>query len=87
MSVIGNLLKKISNVIDFEVFRQTLELKILNTEKKIMQKPNKLSFKKILGIESGDKIPDEKTEWLFHNRLINRAFSCITYQFLIKNNG
>jgi len=34
LTAIGNPLEKISNVIDFEVFRNTLESKLLNTEKK-----------------------------------------------------
>ena len=35
---------------------------------------DRLSFKKVLGIESGDKVHDEKTGWLFCERLTNRAF-------------
>ena len=99
MSLIGNPLEKISNVIDFEVFRQALESKLLNIEKKnnagakpydvvmmfkimILQRYyglgdkqvefqiiDRLSFKKLLGIESGDKVPDEKTVWLFRENL------------------
>ena len=34
LPAIGNPLEKIGNVIDFEVFRNTLESKLLNTEKK-----------------------------------------------------
>jgi len=30
---------------------------------------DRLSFKKFLGLESGDKVPDEKTVWLFHENL------------------
>jgi IS5 family transposase len=30
---------------------------------------DRLSFKKFLGIESGDKVPDEKTIWLFREKL------------------
>ena len=99
LSAIGNPLEKISNVIDFEIFRATLELKLLNTEKKnnagakpfdvvmmfkimILQRYyglgdtqveyqiiDRLSFKKFLGLESGDKVPDEKTVWLFRENL------------------
>lgn len=99
MSLIGNPLEKISNVIDFEVFRQALESKLLNIEKKnnagakpydvvmmfkimILQRYyglgdkqvefqiiDRLSFKKFLGLESGDKVPDEKTVWLFRENL------------------
>ena len=32
---------------------------------------DRLSFKKFLGLESGDKVPDEKTVWLFRERLTN----------------
>lgn len=99
LSEIGNPLEKISNVIDFESFRSTIEAKLLNTEKKnnagakpfdvilmfkimILQRYyglgdsqveyqiiDRLSFKKFLGLESGDKVPDEKTVWLFRERL------------------
>jgi len=30
---------------------------------------DRLSFKKFLGLESGDKVPDEKTVWLFREKL------------------
>jgi IS5 family transposase len=30
---------------------------------------DRLSFKKFLGLESGDKVPDEKTVWLFRERI------------------
>jgi IS5 family transposase len=99
LSAIGNPLEKISNVIDFEFFRNTLESKLLNTEKKnnagakpfdvvmmfkiiILQRYyglgdkqvefqiiDRLSFKNFLGLESGDKVPDEKTVWLFRENL------------------
>jgi len=32
---------------------------------------DRLSFKKFLGLESGDKIPDEKTVWAFREQLTN----------------
>lgn len=41
LSAIGNPLEEISNVIDFEIFRATLELKLLNTEKTMLE-PNLL---------------------------------------------
>jgi len=96
---IGNPLEKISNVIDFEAFRCTLESKLLNTEKKnnagakpydvvmmfkimILQRYyglgdtqveyqiiDRLSFKRFLGLQSGDKVPDEKTVWAFRENL------------------
>jgi len=30
---------------------------------------DRLSFKKFLGLESGDKVPDEKTVWAFRENL------------------
>jgi len=101
LSDIGNPLEKISNVIDFEVFRNTLEAKLLNTNKKnnagakpfdvvmmfkilILQRYyglgdkqvefqiiDRTSFKKFLGLETGDKVPDEKTVWAFRETLTN----------------
>ena len=89
----------ISEVIDFEIFREKLESKLLNRNKKnkagakpydvvmmfkimILQRYyglgdtqieyqilDRLSFKKFLGLESGDKVPDEKTVWLFRENL------------------
>lgn len=32
---------------------------------------DRLSFKKFLGLETGDKVPDEKTVWLFRENLTN----------------
>ena len=32
---------------------------------------DRLSFKKFLGLESGDKVPDEKTVWAFREKLTN----------------
>ena len=99
LSNIGNPLEMISNVIDFEVFRDSLEGKLLNKNKKnnagakpydvllmfkimILQRYyglgdtqieyqiiDRLSFKKFLGPESGDKVPDEKTVWLFREKM------------------
>lgn len=99
LTKIGNPLEKISNVIDFEMFRERLETKLLNQNKKnnagakpydvvmmfkimILQRYyglgdtqieyqilDRLSFKKFLGLESGDKVPDEKTVWLFRENL------------------
>jgi transposase, IS5 family len=99
LSAIGNPLEKIGSVIDFEAFRNTLESKLLNTEKKnnagakpfdvvmmfkimILQRYyglgdkqvefqiiDRLSFKKFSGLEPGDKVPDEKTVWLFRENL------------------
>jgi hypothetical protein len=99
LSFIGNPLEMISNVIDFEIFRKSLEAKLLNQNKKnnaganpydvvmkykimILQRyyglgntqieyqiPYRLSFKQFLGLESGDKVPDEKTVWLFRENM------------------
>jgi IS5 family transposase len=99
LSKIGNPLEMISEVIDFEIFRDKLESKLLNQNKKnnagakpydvvmmfkimILQRYyglgdtqieyqilDRLSFKKFLGLESGDKVPDEKTVWLFRENL------------------
>ena len=101
LSSIGNPLETISQVIDFEMFRSTLENKLLNTNKKsnagakpydvilmfkimILQRYyglgdkqieyqiiDRISFKKFLGIETSDKIPDEKTVWLFRENITN----------------
>lgn len=120
LSTIGNPLEKISNVIDFEIFRSTLETKLLNTAKKnnagakpfdvvmmfkimILQRyyglgdkqvefqiVDRLSFKKFLGLESGDKVPDEKTVWLFRENLTNSGvielLFCQFIQFLEDKN-
>jgi IS5 family transposase len=99
MIAIGNPLEVISKVIDFEMFRPTLEEKLLNKNKKnnagarpydivmmfkiiILQRYyglgdsqveyqilDRTSFKKFLGLETGDKVPDEKTVWAFRENL------------------
>ena len=99
LSTIGNPLESISKVIDFEMFRESLENKLLNTNKKnnagakpydvvmlfkilILQRYyglgdsqveyqilDRTSFKIFLGLETGDKVPDEKTVWSFRERL------------------
>jgi transposase, IS5 family len=103
LSIIGNPLDKISNVIDFESFRNTLEAALLNKDKKsnagakpfdvvmmfkilILQRYyglgdtqleyqiiDRTSFKKFLGLESGDKVPDEKTVWAFREALTTKG--------------
>ena len=100
---IGNPLDMIRKVVDFEMFRDILESKLLNTNKKnnagakpydvvmmfkiiILQRYyglgdtqieyqilDRLSFKKFLGLESGDKVPDEKTVWAFRENLTNKG--------------
>ena len=99
LSEIGNPLESISKVIDFEMFRSTLEGKLLNTNKKnnagarpfdlvmmfkimILQRYyglgdkqveyqiiDRISFKNFLGLDTGDKVPDEKTVWAFRENL------------------
>jgi len=99
MNEMGNPLEKISSVIDFEFFRELLESKLLNTDKKnnagakpydyvmmfkimILQRyfglgdkqiefqiVDRMSFKQFLGLETGDKVPDEKTVWFFREKL------------------
>ncbi len=103
LSSIGNPLEMIGKVVDFELFREILESKLLNTNKKsnagakpydfvmmfkiiILQRYyglgdtqieyqilDRLSFKKFLGLESGDKVPDEKTVWAFRESLITKG--------------
>ncbi len=99
LSSIGNPLEKLNKVIDFEMFRPSLEDELLNVDKKsnagakpydvvimfkimILQRYyglgdsqieyqilDRLSFKNFLGLESGDKVPDEKTIWAFRENI------------------
>ena len=99
LSSIGSPLESVSKVIDFEMFRASLESKLLNTNKKnnagakpydvvmlfkilILQRYyglgdsqveyqilDRTSFKTFLGLETGDKVPDEKTVWSFRERI------------------
>lgn len=99
LSEIGNPLELISKVIDFEMFRESLEKHLLNTNKKsnagakpfdlvlmfkilILQRYyglgdkqveyqilDRTSFKQFLGLDSGDKVPDEKTVWAFRENV------------------
>ena len=105
LSKIGNPLETVSKVIDFEMFRSTLENKLLNTNKKnnagakpfdvllmfkilVLQRYyglgdkqieyqiiDRISFKIFLGLETGDKIPDEKTVWAFRESLTNEGLA------------
>jgi len=100
LTAIGNPLEAISKVVDFEIFRATLERHLINTDKKnnagakpydyvmmfkimILQRYyglgdkqveyqiiDRRSFQEFLGLETGDKVPDEKTVWLFRENLI-----------------
>lgn len=112
LSAIGNPLEKISKVLDFEMFRSTLENKLQNTNKKnnagakpfdvvlmfkilILQRYyglgdkqieyqiiDRISFKNFLGLEAGDKIPDEKTVWAFRESVTNAGLAdALFYQF------
>ena len=93
---IGNPPERLSQVIDFEIFRLILEEELLNHNKKnnagakptdvvpmfkimILQRycnisdghteyqiPDRLSFRKFLGLASGDKIPDARSIRLFN---------------------
>ena len=99
LSAIGNPLESVSKVIDFESFRELLESKLLNTNKKnnagakpydvvmlfkilILQRYyglgdrqveyqilDRMSFKTFLGLETGDRVPDQKTVWSFRERI------------------
>lgn len=103
LSIIGNPLDRISNVVDFEVFRNSIKEALLNNEKKsnagakpldvvmmfkilILQRYyglgdtqleyqiiDRTSFKKFLGLESGDKVPDKKTVWAFRKSLTTKG--------------
>ena len=105
LSAKGNPLERIAKVIDFEFFRESLESKFLNVNKKsnagckpydvvmmfkiiILQRYyglgdeqieyqilDRMSFKHFLGLESGDKVPDEKTVWLFRENLTKTGLS------------
>lgn len=113
LSKLGNPLEKLSSVIDFEMFRERLESKLLNHNKKnnagakpfdvvmmfkimILQRyynlgdhqieyqiEDRLSFKKFLGLESGDKVPDEKTVWAFRERLTNAGLIEELFDFFL----
>ena len=99
LSDMGNPLESVSKVIDFESFRELLESKLLNTNKKnnagakpydvvmlfkilILQRYyglgdrqveyqilDRMSFKTFLGLETGDRVPDQKTVWSFRERI------------------
>jgi len=103
LSAIGNPLEKISKVVDFELFRKTIEDGVLTKDKKnnagakpfdvvmmfkilILQRYyglgdtqieyqilDRISFKKFLGLGSGDKVPDEKTVWAFRETLTKKG--------------
>jgi transposase, IS5 family len=99
LSAMGNPLEALISVVDFEMFRKILEVKLLNQNKKnnagarpydvvmlfkilILQRyfglsdeqteyqiVDRTSFKEFLGLDGGDKVPDEKTIWAFREEL------------------
>jgi IS5 family transposase len=99
LSSIGNPLEAITKVVEFEMFRSSLEAKLLNKDKRnnagakpfdvvlmfkilLLQRYyglgdkqveyqiiDRTSFKRFLGLETGDKVPDEKTVWAFREQL------------------
>jgi transposase len=113
MNEMGNPLEKISSVIDFEFFRELLESKLLNTDKKnnagakpydyvmmfkimILQRyfglgdkqiefqiVDRMSFKQFLGLETGDKVPDEKTVWLFREKLTESELIPLLFELFV----
>ena len=113
MTAIGNPLEAIIKVIDFEMFRPTLEGKLLNKDKKsnagarpydvvmmfkiiILQRYyglgdsqveyqilDRTSFKKFLGLETGDKVPDEKTVWAFRENLTRTGLVEVLFEQFI----
>jgi Transposase and inactivated derivatives, IS5 family len=126
LSVKGNPLERLSKVIDFEMFRDLLESRLLNVNKKsnagckpydvlmmfkliILQRYyglgdeqieyqilDRMSFKHFLGLESGDKVPDEKTVWLFRENLTKTGLAedlfemfhtCLEQKGMILNEG
>jgi IS5 family transposase len=113
MNEMGNPLEKISSVIDFEFFRELLESKLLNTDKKnnagakpydlvmmfkimILQRyfglgdkqiefqiVDRMSFKQFLGLETGDKVPDEKTVWFFREKLTESELIPLLFELFV----
>lgn len=45
---------------------------------------DRMSFKRFLGLESGDKIPDEKTVWLFRENLTNSGIVEVLFKQFIE---
>jgi IS5 family transposase len=113
LNLMGNPLERISSVIDFEFFRELLESKLLNTEKKnnagskpydlvmmfkiiLLQRYfglgdrqiefqiiDRISFKQFLGLETGDKVPDEKTVWLFREKLTENGLILSLFEHFV----
>ena len=111
LSAMGNPLEAISKVLDFEMFRESAKpydvvmlFKILILQRYYglgdsqveYQILDRTSFKTFLGLETGDKVPDEKTVWSFRERvtktgLVEELFEQFTLfleeQELIFNEG
>ena len=95
---------KLNKIIDWELFRNTIETTLyvkpkgaggrppydkllmfkililqkyynLSDEQAEFQINDRTSFKQFLGLEIGDKIPDEKTIWLFKDQLAEHSLS------------
>ena len=105
LSDLGNPLERLSQVVDFEMFRKALEDEFENKAKKsnagakpydvvmmfkVMiikhyynlsdhqvqyQITDRQSFKDFIGLASGDKVPDEKTIWLFSEKMAKSGLS------------
>jgi transposase len=76
LSKIGNLLERLSKVIDFELFRPTLEEELLNHDKKnVGAKPiDVVLMFKIMILQRYYNISDENTEYQILDRLSFRDF-------------
>ena len=46
---------------------------------------DRMSFKKFLGLETGDKVPDEKTIWAFRERLTQTASVEELFELFVSN--
>jgi IS5 family transposase len=77
LSKLGNPLEKLHNVIDFEMFRSTLEVSMLNHEKKSNagQKPyDVVMMFKIILLKRFYNLSDEQTEYQINDRLSFKEF-------------
>ena len=77
LSNIGNPLEKLSSVIDFEMFRERLESKLLNNNKKnnAGAKPyDVVMMFKIIILQRYYNISDEQTEYQIHDRTSFKDF-------------
>jgi len=77
LSNIGNPLEKLSSVVDFEMFRERLESKLLNNNKKnnAGAKPyDVVMMFKIIILQRYYNISDEQTEYQIHDRTSFKDF-------------